>query len=596
MTYVRQPGISARELASRLSDEFERPISAANARVMLHRARQRFAELLVQEVEYSLENPTSDELAAELKTLRLWSLCEPVLLPPSTAGQQLVPREDCIAAGKLVDAVTPIVEGVGGPVVPRKCRLASVVPEHLADETLDGDGCGDPLPLPRPLTPAVNRVASAVFARTADEWPGKSPPAVAGHEILRELGRGGMGVVYEARQLALDRTVALKMVLLGAHAGPTQLARFRNEALATARLQHPNIVQIHAVGQHDGMPFLALELIDGPSLSEKLRQNTLPAATSAALTEQLARALHYAHGQGIVHRDLKPANVMLAPCDANAAGAIGLSGGDGVQHFVPKITDFGLAKSLAHPDEMRPLQSTATGELLGTPHYMAPEQVMGHRDEVRPTADVYCLGAILYEMLTGRPPFQGTSLFDMLDQVRQHEPIAPRWLRRDIPRDLETICLKCLEKTRIAAMRTPGNWPTTCGVFSAAGPFSPGRPVPGTASGNGRRGNGRKVPGMVVIILAAVLLSVGGWWSSVRLSALADNLQDEVTRADRAAEVARQQRDQAQRREQEAARSRQETEQQRQIADQNFQQAATTGGSIHQPSGRRSSPAPTRAR
>jgi WD40 repeat protein len=253
--------------------------------------------------------------------------------------------------------------------------------------------------------------------------PAAAPPAVPGYDLLLELGRGGMGVVYRAQHLALKRIVALKMILAGAGADDEDLTRFRAEAEAVARLQHPNIVQIYEVGQHDGRPYCALEFVDGGSLAEKVGHTPQPARYAAAVVQALARAVHYAHQQGIVHRDLKPANVLLT------------------QQGTPKVTDFGLAKRL-DDDSGR----TASGAILGTPSYMAPEQAAGRTKEIGPLADVYALGAILYELLTGRPPFQGATLFDTLEQVRHREPVPPRQLDPAAPRDLETICLKCLQK------------------------------------------------------------------------------------------------------------------------------------------------------
>jgi tetratricopeptide (TPR) repeat protein/tRNA A-37 threonylcarbamoyl transferase component Bud32 len=248
-------------------------------------------------------------------------------------------------------------------------------------------------------------------------------PEVAGYEVLGLLGRGGMGVVYKARQTALKRVVALKMILAGEHAGSEQLARFRAEAEAVARLQHPNVVQVYEIGDRGGLPFFSLEFMEGGSLDRKLRGMPQPARETAELVRVLARAMHAAHQRGIVHRDLKPANVLLAA--------------DGT----PKITDFGLAKRL---DDVS--GRTHSGAILGTPSYMAPEQAGGRLRDVGPPADVYALGAILYEALTGRPPFLGESMLDTLEQVCGQQPVAPSRLQPKTPRDLETICLRCLRK------------------------------------------------------------------------------------------------------------------------------------------------------
>jgi serine/threonine protein kinase len=248
-------------------------------------------------------------------------------------------------------------------------------------------------------------------------------PEVPGYEVLGELGRGGMGVVYKARQTALKRLVALKMILAGAYAGREQLARFRSEAEAVARLQHPNIVQIFEVGEQHGLPYFSLEFCPGGSLAAQLDRTALLPLQAAQLVEVLARAVHAAHEGGIIHRDLKPANVLLTA--------------DGT----PKITDFGLAKRLDSPGGQ-----TASGDIVGTPSYMAPEQAGGNTREVGPATDVYALGAILYELLAGRPPFQAATPLDTVLQVLHDEPVPPRQLQPRTPRDLGTICLKCLAK------------------------------------------------------------------------------------------------------------------------------------------------------
>ena len=246
---------------------------------------------------------------------------------------------------------------------------------------------------------------------------------VSGYEILGELGRGGMGVVYKARDQKLNRVVALKMILSGSHASDEDMRRFQTEAEAVARMQHPNIVQIYEVAEHEGTPFLALEFAEGGSLEQQISGTPQNARQSAELTETLARAIQAAHEEEIIHRDLKPANILLT------------AEGD------PKITDFGLAKRMDDDSNQ-----TKTGSLLGTPSYMAPEQVSGNRQDLGPSADIYALGAILYHLLTGRPPFLAETPLDTLMQVMGEEPVPPRRLNSTLPRDLETITLKCLEK------------------------------------------------------------------------------------------------------------------------------------------------------
>ena len=248
-------------------------------------------------------------------------------------------------------------------------------------------------------------------------------PSIPGYEIEEVLGHGGMGVVYKALHLSLKRTVALKMVLAGGHAGPYQLTRFRIEAEAVARLQHPNIVQIHEVGEAGGHPYCALEFVEGGSLADTLGGKPMPAREAAKLVDALARAMQLAHSRNVVHRDLKPANILLTA--------------DGT----PKITDFGLARQMDSDSD-----ATQAGAVMGTPSYMAPEQASGHAHEAGPAADIYALGAILYDCLAGRPPFKGQSVVETLDQVRTQEPNPPSHWHAGVPLDLDTICLKCLRK------------------------------------------------------------------------------------------------------------------------------------------------------
>ena len=279
-----------------------------------------------------------------------------------------------------------------------------------------------------------SRRITLVDDRTGDFIPGDTEPAVEregrrrwvaipSYDVLGVIREGGMSVVYKARQRGLNRLVALKMIRGGEWSRPDQLARIRLEAEAVARLRHPNIVQIHEIGEVDGMPFLSLEFLEGGTLDDRLAGNPQPARTAAELIVTLSRAIQTAHDAGIVHRDLKPSNVLFT--------------GNGT----PRITDFGLAKKLESNS-----RQTVSGQIMGTPCYMAPEQAMGHTKDVGPTADVYALGAILYEMLTGRPPFKGETPIETMRQVVEDDVVPPRRLVPKVCRDLETICLHCLNK------------------------------------------------------------------------------------------------------------------------------------------------------
>ena len=243
------------------------------------------------------------------------------------------------------------------------------------------------------------------------------------YEIIREIARGGMGVVFEARQVSLNRSVALKMILTGQLADETDVKRFYTEAEAAANLDHPGIVPIYEVGQHEGQHYFSMGFVDGKSLSQRLADGPLAPRESAELLLKVAEAIEFAHQHGVIHRDLKPANILL---DKNGN---------------PRVTDFGLAKKLETDSGL-----TGSGQIMGTPSYMPPEQAGGKRGEVGPAADVYALGATLYAMLTGRPPFQAATTMDTVLQVISEEPVPPRRLNASIPLDVETICLKCLQK------------------------------------------------------------------------------------------------------------------------------------------------------
>jgi tetratricopeptide (TPR) repeat protein/tRNA A-37 threonylcarbamoyl transferase component Bud32 len=282
----------------------------------------------------------------------------------------------------------------------------------------------------RRLLPALEAL---VRADRATDPPGAveapPPPGPPGYELLGELGRGGMGVVYKARDGKLNRVVALKMVLAGRHATPDELERFQAEAEAVAALRHPNVVQVYEVGRHDGLPFFTLEFVPGGALAARLKGQALPPLDAARLVEAVARGVQAAHERNIIHRDLKPANVLLEEGPETPPG-----------RCTPRVTDFGLARRVEGAGR------TQTGAVLGTPSYMAPEQAAGKGKEAGPAADVYALGAVLYECLTGRPPFSGLTPLETLAQVLDREPVAVRALQPGVPRDLETVCLMCLHK------------------------------------------------------------------------------------------------------------------------------------------------------
>ena len=299
------------------------------------------------------------------------------------------------------------------------------------------DASGSPIPPAEPATDPNDRPTAPAKVRYFGDY-----------ELLREIARGGMGVVYQARQVNLKRTVALKMILAGQLASGDDVRRFYAEAEAAAKLDHPNIVPIFEVGQHEGQHYFSMAFVEGESLAHKVALGPLPPREAAQIMKKVAEAIAYAHGEGVIHRDLKPANVLLDK--------------DGE----PRVTDFGLAKRIdteslsvasggRQPPDDQPAHAgrspaaanlTATGQVLGTPSYMPPEQAAGRRSDIGPTADVYALGAVLYCRVTGRPPFQAASPLDTLLQVLDQEPLSPRQLNPTVPRDLETICMKCLEK------------------------------------------------------------------------------------------------------------------------------------------------------
>ena len=340
-------------------------------------------------------------------------------------------------------------------------------------------------------------------------------PSIAGYEVLDEIGRGGMGIVYRAWQTSLHRIVAIKMILHPDYAGHDLVARFRTEAEAIARLRHPAIVQVFESGDLEARPFLALEFVDGCSLAARLRERPLRADETAELMETLAQAMHVVHQNGIVHRDLKPGNILLTSTGQ------------------PKITDFGLAKlTIGGSDQ------THSGIILGTPSYMAPEQASGKATGAMPAVDIYALGAILYEILTGRPPFRGQTVAETLQQVSTMDPITPRRIQPGVSRDLETICLKCLEKD------PRRRYATAQELAEDLQRFRKGEPIRARAIGRLQRAVkwAQRRPA-VAALLATILLATaafvgGGVWYQVRLERALVRVGEERKFAQDAREIA----------------------------------------------------------
>jgi len=337
----------------------------------------------------------------------------------------------------------------------------------------------------------------APSSRTKSESDGQPPqPAgeqIGNYQVLGELGRGGMGVVYKAKDQRLGRVVALKVILAGGHAGVAERKRFQIEVEAAARLQHPNIVQVYEVGEAENRPYMALEYCPNGSLEDRITDQPQSPHESAELLAKLSQALHHAHEAGIVHRDVKPANVLLAA--------------DGT----PKLADFGLAKRLDETDGL-----TQTGAIVGSLGYMAPEQAAGRTREATPATDIYSLGALLYKMLTGRPPFQGPNQLETINSIVARDPVSIRILQRKVPQDLVTICHKCLEKN--PARR----YTSAAALADDLKRFLADEPIQARALGGIERTWrwARRHPGISLVFLAgiAMLLLVAGClaWSSYR--------------------------------------------------------------------------------
>ena len=314
------------------------------------------------------------------------------------------------------------------------------------------------------------------------------------YELLEEIARGGMGVVYRARQTGLNRIVALKMILAGQLASQQDVKRFHTEAEAAANLDHPGIVPVYEVGQYEGQHYFSMGYVDGQSLAARIASGPLAAGDAARLVKSIAEAVQFAHDHNVIHRDLKPANVLL----------------DDQGH--PRVTDFGLAKRVSGESEL-----TDTGQVLGTPSFMPPEQAAGKLDQVGPASDIYALGAILYTVVTGRPPFQAASPVDTLLQVLELDPVSPRTLNPRIPRDLETVTLKCLEKEPLRRYASAGEFADELQRFLDGDPIR-ARPVSRTERVWRwcRRNPARALAAGVALLSLAVIL-VGGYWFNRRL-------------------------------------------------------------------------------
>jgi WD40 repeat protein/serine/threonine protein kinase len=423
-------------------------------------------------------------------------------------------------------------------------------PDQLAATLAPPSGAADAGPPLSPTVAAPSPNAALLPPTQASPrppyTPNKStgpPTSVPGYEILGVLGRGGMGVVYKARQLRLNRIVALKMILAGAHAAASEVARFRTEAEAVAQVQHPNIVQIYEVGEHEGRPYFSLEFVEGGSLEQKTAGAPQPPRQAAELLDTIARAMHVAHQCGIIHRDLKPANILLqgkTTTDATdqtdkkkSKPSSSVLSVPSVVELVPKISDFGLAKRLDVESGQ-----TASGSVLGTPSYMAPEQALGKIRELGPATDIYALGAILYELLTGRPPFRAESAWDTLAQVINEEPIPPTRLCARVPRDLQTIALKCLQKDPVK------RYPSALALADDLRCFLDGKPITTRPVSLVERGWRwcRRNPAVAALLALIALFLVGGsvaaWSLAIYAAGKATWALTEKQRADEAAQRA----------------------------------------------------------
>jgi serine/threonine protein kinase/tetratricopeptide (TPR) repeat protein len=422
--------------------------------------------------------------------------------PPTTAGPGEAtfvapPPQEQAGAGNgdgetnanlHTDATLPPPAG-GNPLLAPTMPLAPAVPLAPSDATLD------------PSDPKVR--AFHEEAQQAGKGPAVATGASFGHyELIAPIAKGGMGIVYKARQRNLNRVVAIKMILSGQFADQQDVDRFYAEAEAAAALSHPNIVAIHEIGEVQGQHFFSMDYVDGQSLAALVQESPLPPRRAAEMVRTISETMQFAHDSGIIHRDLKPGNVLL----------------DKKQR--PLITDFGLAKQVTNQSQM-----TMAGAVIGTPSYMPPEQAAGKLDEVGPWSDLYSLGAILYECLTGRPPFRAATPFETIRQVMESEPLSPRLVNPSVPRDLETICLKCLQKERLRRYESAQEFADELGRFLRGEPIK-ARPI----SQVGRLWRLCKrnpvtssvIAAAVFILVAATIISTGFYFQTAAALALSE--------------------------------------------------------------------------
>ncbi len=449
-------------------------------------------------------------------------------------------------------------------------ELAQAAAEGLASASASGDA-------PTLVGESHSQAGASTVGGYEPANPARGRPArervgyFGDYELLAEIARGGMGVVYKARQANLDRVVALKMILAGQLASPADVRRFYQEAEAAANLEHPGIVPIYEVGQHAGQHFFSMAFVDGPSLAQIVAEGPLPPKEAAGIVKHVAEAMAYAHSKGVVHRDLKPANVLLARIDnrTHAGSVHGVTLGGSSDNpdrrgvYEPKVTDFGLAKRTEGGSEL-----TGTGQVLGTPAYMPPEQAAGLVKQIGPLADVYSLGAILYCLLTGRPPFQAANVMDTLMQVLQKEPLSPRDLNPQTPKDLETIALKCLQKDR------QKRYGSVKALADELGRYLQGEPILARPVGRVERAAKwvRRYPVIAgLLLLVALSLVIGTTVSTL----LAIEANQRAAAESAAKEFAKKQEGLAKARERDATQAKQAEERHRQLAEKRERDALT---------------------